>query len=288
MGGAPRLASMFEDLKATARRALQTMATIDESLDREDRTDAEFRRLNPDFPGTSSRVLSADVRTNNTRMREAYTNAQQSDKLTEEDLHSDVTVEQLNIVSKSQEELLKLFPRDSVNLFDHDEHLDKREEDPAITKLEDKLHDLAALIEARTQHVATFKAIVAVDITEATNAALAQCKDITALHAENLRQASALHLQVMEGVTKQNALLAEILQLNEIFEKSRVTNAKAVERQKVIQTVEQSVAKFSLIHSQVTAGITFYTSLQVLFSTKYYCNVHTLINVSKITFPRQS
>lgn len=264
MGGAPRLASMFEDLKATARRALQTMATIDESLDREDRTDAEFRRLNPDFPGTSSRVLSADVRTNNARMREAYANAQQSDKLTEEDLHSEVTVEQLSIVSKSQEELLKLFPCDTVNLFDHDEHLDKKEEeDPAITKLEDKLHDLAALIEARTQHLATFKAIVAVDITEATNAALAQCKDVTALHAENLRQAGSLHTQVMEGVTKQNALLAEILQLNEIFEKSRVTNAKAVERQKVIQTVEQSVAKFSLIHSQVTAGITFYTSLQV-------------------------
>eukprot|EP01032_Pedospumella_encystans_P019684 gene19684-22384_t len=267
MGGAPRLASMFEDLKATARRALQTMATIDESLDREDRTDAEFRRLNPDFPGTSSRVLSADVRTNNTRMREAYANAQQSDKLTEEDLHSDVTVEQLSIVSKSQEELLELFPRDNVNLFDHDEHLDKKEEDPAITKLEDKLHELAALIEARTQHVATFKAIVAVDITEATNAALAQCKDITALHAENLQQAGALHTQVMEGVTKQNALLAEIMQLNEVFEKSRVTNAKAVERQKVIQTVEQSVAKFSLIHSQVTAGITFYTSLQAKLTT---------------------
>lgn len=263
MGGAPRLNSMFEDLKATARRALQSMATIDESLEREERTDAEFRQLNPDFPGTSSKVLSADVRTNNSRMREAYANAQQSDKQTEADLKSDTTVEQLATVSKSQEELLKLFPRNEVNLFDHDEHLDKKAEDPEITKLEDKLHDMAELIETRTRNVATFKAIVDIDITDATNTALSQSKDISALHTENLRQASALHSQVMEGVTQQNALLAEIMQLNEAFEKHRVTNTKAVERNKVIQTVEQSVAKFSLIHSQITAGITFYSSLQV-------------------------
>lgn len=267
MGGAPRLNTMFEDLKATARRALQTMATIDESLEREERTDAEFRQLNPDFPGTSSKVLSADVRTNNGRMREAYANAQASDKATEEDLRSEGTVEQLATVSKSHEELLKLFPRGEVNLFDHDEHLDKKTEDPEITQLEDKLHDLAELIESRAASVATVKAIVDIDITEATNAALSQSKDIAALHGENLRQAGALHTQVMEGVTKQNALLAEILQLNEAFEKHRVTNAKAVERNRVIQSVEQSVAKFSLIHSQITAGITFYSSLQAKLTT---------------------
>jgi hypothetical protein len=265
MGGAPRLNSMFEDLKATARRALQTMATIDESLDREERTDAEFRQLNPDFPGTTSKVLSADVRTNNTRMREAYSNAQASDKQTEQDLASESTQEQLATVSKSHQELLKLFPRDDVNLFDHDEHLDKKVEDVEITRLEDKLHDLAALIEDRTQTVATLKAIVEIDITEATNAALAQSKDISALHTENLAQAGKLHSKVMEGLSTQNALLAEILSLNEAFERNRLTNDKAVERNKIIQKVEQSVAKFSLIHSQITAGITFYSSLQVNF-----------------------
>lgn len=263
MGGSARLNTMFEDLKSVARRTLQSMATIDESLEREERTDQEFRQLNPDFPGTSSKVLNADVRSNNQRMREAYSNAQQSDKQTEADLLSEGTVEQLTIVSKTREELLKLFPRDAPNLLDYDEHLDKPVEGPELTRLEDKLHDLASLIETRGQDIATLRQIVNVDIVEATNAALAKGQDVATLHASNIGIASDLLTQVNAGVTKQDALLAEIMTLNDVFVRNKLTNPLAIERNKVIQVVEQSVAKFSLIHSQITAGITFYTSLQV-------------------------
>jgi hypothetical protein len=139
MGGPARLTSMFEDLKAAARRTLQSMATIDECLDREERTDDDFRKLNPDFPGTASRVLGADVRANNLRMRDAYRNAQASDKQIEADMQSEATQEQLATVSKTREQLLKMFPRDAPNLLDYDEVLDKRVEDPEIVHLEEKL-----------------------------------------------------------------------------------------------------------------------------------------------------
>lgn len=263
MGGSARLTSMLEDLKSVARRTLQTMATIDESLEREERTDTDFRKLNPDFPGTSSKVLNADVRSNNQRMREAYSNAQQSDKQTEADLLSEGTAEQLRIVSQSREELLKMFPREAPNLLDYDEAMDKPVEGPEITRLEDKLHELAALIETRNQEIAMLVQIVNVDLVEATNAALSRGQDVASMHSSNIGAASDLLTQVNAGVSKQQALLEEIMNLNDVFVKNKLTNPLALERSKVIQVVEQSVAKFSLIHSQITAGITFYSSLQV-------------------------
>lgn len=267
MGGPARLNSMFEDLKAAARRTLQSMATIEECLDREERTDDDFRKLNPDFPGTTSRVLSGDVRANNVRMREAYRNAQASDKQIETDMTSETTQGQLSIVSKSKEDLLKMFPRDTPNLLDYDESLDKRAEDPEITHLEEKLQELAALIETRTQEVAELQKVVALDVTDLANAALSKSQDISAIHAKHLQEAQDLQMRVVQGVSKQEALLKEIMDLNDAFCKHRLTNPLAVERNKVIQQVEQAVAKFSLIHSQITAGITFYSSLQVGMAT---------------------
>lgn len=263
MGGVTRLDTMFEDLRGAARRTLQSMATIDESLDREERTDDDFRKLNPEFPGTSSRVLTADVRTNNNRMRDAYRNAQISDKQIETDLQSEEAKEQLAIVSKSHEELMKLFPRDAPNLLDYDEKLDRPVELPEVTQLEDKLHELAALIEKRTQEVAELQKIVAVDITELANDAISKSQDITTVHSTNLTRAQEIQMRVMMGVSQQDALLQEIMSLNDAFCRSKVNSPLAVQRSKVIQQIEQAVAKFSLIHSQITAGITFYHSLQV-------------------------
>jgi hypothetical protein len=263
MGGPARLTSMFEDLKSAARRTLQSMATIDECLDREERTDDDFRKLNPDFPGTASRVLGADVRANNLRMRDAYRNAQASDKQIEADMQSEATQEQLATVSKTREQLLKMFPRDAPNLLDYDEVLDKRAEDPEIVHLEEKLQELAALIEARTHDVAELQKVTAIDVTELANAALSKSQDVASVHSKHLQDGQAVQARVLQGVSQQEALLQEIMTLNDAFCKHRLTNPLAVERNKVIQQVEQSVAKFSLIHSQITAGITFYSSLQV-------------------------
>ena len=264
MGGTARLNSMFEDLKAAARRTLTSMASIDEALDREERTDEEFRLLNPHWPGTPSKVLNTDVRNNNKRMREAYRNAQTSDKEIEQEMGSETTAENLKTVSKTREELLKLFPKAPTNLLDYDEALDKKVENPDIAKLEDRLHELAALIEARESSVAALRKIVSVDITDIAAAALSSgAQDITAVHNKNLAEASELQDAVVRGISQQDALLHQILTLNDAFVKDRLTNALAIERNKVIQLVEQSVAKFSLIHSQITAGTTFYSSLQV-------------------------
>lgn len=278
MGGSPRLTSMYEDLKGAARRTLQSMATIEESLDREERTDDDFRRLNPHFPGTSSRVLSADVRANNTRMREAYRNAQSSDTQIQSDMTSDATVELLALVSKTREELLKMFPKDTPNLLDYDEHLDRPVENPDVTRLEEKLHELAALIETRGQDVSALQRLSAVDVTDLANTALSKSQDVAAVHAKNTQEGQEIQLRVIQGISKQDNLLNEIMSLNETFCRNRLTNPTALERNRVIQQIEQSVAKFSLIHSQITAGITFYSSLQVChcFCLFVCCTQHSV------------
>ena len=217
MGGSGRLTIMFSDLKAAARRTLSSMATIDESLDRKERTDDDFRKLNPDAPGTTSRVLTADIRANNLRMREAYRNAQISDKQIEADMESEETQEMLKLVSKSREELLKLFPRDAPNLLDYDEQLDKPNENQDVRKLEDKLHDLAELIEVRTNELATLKKLASEDVTELANAALSKNEDITSKHATNLQQGREIQSRISEGVSRQEALLVEIMKPRSVW-----------------------------------------------------------------------
>jgi hypothetical protein len=274
MGGAARLITMFEDLKGAARRTLSSMGNIDESLDREERTDADFRVHNPQFNGPTSKTLNADVRSNNKRMREAYANAQKSDGQLDADLYSEATTEQLKVVAKSREELLRMFPSSAaaLNLLDFDETLDKKPGDSAeVVQLEAKLQELADLIDARTKSTAALKAIVSVDLNEVTSNAMSAGQDINASHAHNIKLANETQMTVNAGISKQNELLREIMTLNDAFVKERQTNAAAIERNAVIQKIEESVAKFSLIHSQITAGVTFYSSLQVRFSTFRFC-----------------
>ncbi|KAJ1423926.1 hypothetical protein B484DRAFT_102449 [Ochromonadaceae sp. CCMP2298] len=168
MGGTARLTSMYEDLKAVARRTLTSMAHIDDSLEREERVDAEFRTVN-DWQGTLSSVLTQDVRNNNKRMREAYGAAQSSDQHIEADLQSDPTQESLRIVSLSREGLLKLFPTAVPNLLDYDEDLDG--EDGDISRLEEALHEMADLFVSRDEAVSKVRTLATKDILEMSTAA---------------------------------------------------------------------------------------------------------------------
>lgn len=131
-----------------------------------------------------------------------------------------------------------------------------------MEKLEKKLLEMAEVVENREKIIGNLKNVMNIDITELSVEAIGKNLDVRGEHIKLLSQAKELQSQCTNGIDTQSILLQEILRLNQDFEKSREMNPLMMKRREIILKIEQAVAKFSLLHSQLSAGITFYTSLQ--------------------------
>lgn len=265
MGGVARLESMIGDVSHYAKRAYSTMCSIDDSLSREMNKDDGFRARNPDYPGVPSSKMNVDILANASKMREAYVNAQDSDKSINNDLQDPATREMLSILSKTKGDLFKMFPSNSApNLLDFDEELDKS---GVLGKdgiqLEAKLEELAELIENRSKLLDSLPQIVSTDYNEITLSAVSRGEDVYSKYEEILKNVTMIHSQVVHSVAQQKSLLDEIMALNDRFARTKDSSPLAVEKGKVIAKIEQSAAKYFSLYSKITAGVTFYSNLQV-------------------------
>lgn len=274
MGGFARLESTGEELQDTSRRALMSMGNIEDSLNREERKDNTFRSIYPHYPGVSSSELTSDVRLNNQRMRDAYNNAKLSDEIilkeikAEEPIDSSsdlITIKRLSTCTK--EELCKLFPTKQLDLLDMGDH----SHDQSTVQLEDLLNDLAELIENREKSIISLKTLSDKDYSEEVMSILSNSskpqEEIDLFLQNNLTNYTIIKSEVEASITKQTDLLNNIMKENEIFTRSRETDPLTTERNKIIQKIEQSIAKYSQLQSQLSAGITFYSNLQMKLTT---------------------
>eukprot|EP01038_Epipyxis_sp_PR26KG_P009367 gene9367-12620_t len=276
MGGLAALNSMLDDIENSAKRALLSLSNIDECLDREERIDDSFRLRYSDYNATTkSSVLCADIKMNNQRMRDAFNNARSNDTLIMNSLRDNETIASFQILYQSREQILTLFPKAPPNLLDFDEHIDSQAKlIPEIIPLEESLLELAGIIEERSKYVDSLKSItiqdfselIATAITSTTNPSTVSLPTVPAgviaLHSEYLSKCEVIRQDIVDGVKKQEELLKRILELNETFNKNKDTNPLAVERNKIILMLEQNVAKFFGLHSQLSAGNTFYANVQ--------------------------
>lgn len=230
----------------------------------------------PEWTGSRSVQLNADVRTNTLRMKETLHLAQTSDANLGNEISKEQATEADAVLSKSKEQLLQMFPTQasvaaaSHSLLDFDEELDGAGSgkdqglSPEGKALEQKLHELADLLYSRSQQLEELRSVCQQDITEKFSAAMSQQHqaDVRSVYEEEFSKAKAVQHRLDDGVQRQQALLAEIMKLNEAFVKSRDASPLAVQRAAVISKIEQSWAKFNLLFSQISAGLTFYSSLQ--------------------------
>eukprot|EP01036_Dinobryon_divergens_P023391 gene23391-31732_t len=167
-----RLSDSLEELQDVSRRALTTMANIDEALDREERKDREFRTRCPGFTAVNSNHLTTEIRMNNRKMRDAFANAQRSDASIREQLSEDAI-------------LPSAPPAPAVDLLDFDEGLSSSSNSSApssTTALEDALSALADLIESREKILLDLKTLIgknhlAQDVGTLVDALVRQCGD---------------------------------------------------------------------------------------------------------------
>jgi len=278
LGGMERLKTMLDDLNSASRRALLSMGSIDESTGREERNDVDFRIRYPQYTGNSSKVAFSDIRSNNLRMREAYDNAQASDKQIEKELQSLSTNESFNLIFTSKQDLAKILSSVKVtvavgmepNLLDLDYHEGSNgSKEIDTTQLESKLHDMADVVEGRDKLVKALKEIVDINISEISSSIISSSinvnylEAITALHKENLEKAQSINDEINKSLTSQEQILSDIVRLNDIFVKARGHNPIEVEKNRVIAGIDDHITKYMSIHAQMTAGFTFYSGLQV-------------------------
>ena len=290
LGGMERLKTMLDDLNSASRRALLSMGSIDESIGREERNDMDFRVRYPQYTGNSSKIALSDIRSNNLRMREAYDNAQASDKQIEKELHSSLsTNESFNLIFSSKQDIAKILSTVKVtvavgmepNLLDLDYHDGGGGDDGGgvgsskkidTTQLEEKLHDMADVVEGRDKLVKALKEIVDINITEVSSSIISSSthvnylEAIAAVHKDNLEKAQSIHDEINKGgLTVQEKLLSEIIMLNDVFVKARDHNPIEVEKNRVIARIDENITKYmSTAYPYIAAVVAFMAVIVML------------------------
>lgn len=171
-----------------------------------------------------------------------------------------------------------------------------------LQKLENRLIDMAQLIESRDQLVTEITSKVPIisansldllinqmnstffsnsvggDVpglfpgaSAATSTGFVTVNKYDDIVESTLKPLESIRSQVTDTITQQDSILKDILNLNEIFLNAVKTDAKTVERNIVITKIEQILAKYYHWYAQLNAGLTFYMNLQVIPTFDVFC-----------------
>jgi hypothetical protein len=90
---------------------------------------------------------------------------------------------------------------------------------------------------------------------------------INEIYDKYLKEIHELKSTIDSGITTQEQYIADILTLNDKFMRFKETNPLLVEKNRFINHLDEMINKYFALHSQVTAGQTFYTNLQSKLTT---------------------
>jgi programmed cell death 6-interacting protein len=285
MGSIDRLKSLVLELNNLSKRANSSIEILETAIRAEEEKDNYFFQQFPSYNGTRSSVLNKDIKNNLKLLKEAYQNALMNDGTIQKDLRDSCVEGKLVLLTKSKEELLKMLTavsssaaakKKEVNLLDFDEY----EPSPAVSgkaggdllgpdghKLEGRLHELAELFEIRLAILQKLKQFVSISIQdEVTNVFLGN-GSVQEVYDRYMNDINSLKAQLDQGFRRQDELLSEIVRLNDLFNKYKDNNPVLLEKNRFLMNLEEMTNKYFALHSQVTAGQTFYTNLQSKLTT---------------------
>lgn len=251
-GGYAALRHRYEELTSFANRAHQTIADIEASLQREEDTDDEFRRQNPRWDGVPSRTLNRDIKLNVDRFRSLWNQARNSDEAIVAQLREDNFEAACAELGKSRQELDLLMPK-----------AQGAQQAVDTSALERHLMELARLFEQRNNASAQLRALVEDDPTTRFMQAVATRRPGEEILQAELRAAEERRAEVLASIASQSAVMTDIMDEHSKFEKARQQDSITAARDQVVLRLEKNSTKYFNIHSQLTAGRTFYSDLQM-------------------------
>ncbi len=300
-GGVALLRDSYEQIVRASRRAQQTIQTVEECLVDAEKKDDQFRIRFPSYSGQRASEMNMEIRGNLAKFQHALQTAQPNDERLRLEIFSEsmnqlgLSRADLNRVFQQAVSASSSPAAPTVTVVNHQtmDLLDLLEDDgpatvtivaaaptnnaapgysfssPEMLQLEEKLHDLAALFESRQQDLDRLKQLGAIDLSKELTGSLNGAASVNAdAHAQQVYQKYATDMQQLDAtiaqrLAQQDVLVAEIVRLNEIFVKQREADPILKAKNQVVLGLEQAVGKFAALHSQLTAGQTFYSNLQV-------------------------
>ena len=275
LGGRSELQTKWDELEAASRRAMQTMSTIEDTLQREEKTDGQFRAKYPTWTGTASIVLTTEIRSTNSRMRDAYSAARDSDQGIQRELSDPVFDYWLKLACGPVSAIVAMIPTPPPALLDFTD-ISGTDAASGVSAahahtLDKLLTEMTGLIEQRERCLSRIREVHMKDITEELLANVSVSSGAGAgAHPSTIcndykRTCSEQEAIIVSSIERQNILIIEISKTNDIFQQSLATDAITVEREKLLRELEQTVTRYFSLHAMISAGITFYSNLQVFF-----------------------
>jgi hypothetical protein len=287
-GGYDRLMSMLADVQSASLRVLTTLQGVDDAIEKEMRADDSFRAR---FAGSvtsgadaqtrgsgfgttttggvmpqPTALLCGDIHNNCNALRSTHATAKiNNDSISEALIASSIQLRQLSL---SKDQLQALFPKNTYNLIEFEE-IDTVSDGSqnVVDRLEMKLHMLAALFEDRSKQVCSLMLESNKDIRPLVVDILSSTGDVAQFLRERSVICEAMHASVTASIAQQNALLADILNLNEQFLQSRAASSFEIEKNRILTSLTDGVTKYLDFQSKLSGGMTFYSSFQVSYSS---------------------
>lgn len=258
------LVGQLEDLEISSQRALNSMANIESSIQREERIDEEFHKRYPFYYNIASSDKTKDHFSNLNLLREKFNQAINNDrKIREVLLENPSSQKYFNFLSLgSFQEYLKYFIVDSSLLISSDS-LSFTE----VDLLENKLNILTQNLKDREKSVEELKLLAQYDgFSELNNNPSLVTNISSALREKNIK-ANELREKIEHKIFEQENLLQEIEILNKEFLIKREDNIIIKHFNNIISNFNEYITKLKQVQTQLSAGFTFYAGLQMKLTT---------------------
>jgi hypothetical protein len=294
MGGIDGLKKMAQELTKLSTAAGKTIETIQNTIKDDEDKDNVFWEANPEFTGTRSSTLNEDMKKRLKLFHDAYENALCNDEIIQRELTEHCIEGKLLLLLKNKDQLMKTFHGGCLisssgatasiaaktTSYSGPSWAEKRALGvgssgergggggidllgPDGRKIEEKLHKLAELFDARLKLVNKIKSFQTMNITDEVNrVALSNGGNINSVYDRYMNEIRQCKTQIDDTLTKQDELIRGIVKLNESFNRAKEANPLLEEKKKFIDNLEEMVELYTRLYTQVAAGQTFYINLQ--------------------------
>jgi len=255
-GGVTELHRKHSMLEEAAERSKANLLQIETCLEREETTDEMYRRQYPKWSGTPSYELSKDIKYNRQRLYEAYSVAREKDRNILSEIQESSFADNVTLLTLTKQELTsKLISMGEMNLLEMSSQID-------TTDLETALISLAELVEERNKIILEIQQLFNKDIIQEICIDIENNMEESNIILKYMSEYDPIKLQLQTLYTKQQSLLSSITSLYQSFKTAHESDIGSIEKEKFLQQIESSCIKFFSLHSQLTAGCTFYADLQ--------------------------
>mmetsp|Transcript_19322 Transcript_19322/g.25451 ORF Transcript_19322/g.25451 Transcript_19322/m.25451 type:complete len:783 (+) Transcript_19322:1-2349(+) len=261
--GIDRLKSTAADNDRAAIRATQVLQQVQDATKDELRVDRDFHGRYPQYEGTNSEVLCADLQADYDQYSGLLAQAQTSNNLFTSQIQEQGFQEFTQLLSLSREEVSALVPSQehSPTPLNYD-----------VSTLSGLLTQLAQAIAQRDAQLENLRVMTEMEKDQIVQKFEEnQGKDYNSIIAEERQKFEGIDREITASVGMQSGLLKNILNENKKFQKAKQIDTVTIQREEFLQKINVNLGVYHELVGQTNEGSMFFSDflrrLAQLFQT---------------------